>query len=377
MRATGILFFCLAAVVSLAGCGVQVSAGGADSEPVDSDDSKTEEAVPVEVATLEHGPIEAILRFSANLEAEHDVLVFAEAPRQVVELLVEEGDQVARDQLLLRLEDDVQRSNLAKVESQQRRARRELDRQRELFEQNLISEQVFNDASYEVEQLELQLSDARRDLSYTEVRSPFTGTITERWVSIGDQVTLNQQLFRIIDFDSIVARIYVPEKELNALSSGQTARITADALNSRAFAGSVDRIAPAVDPNTGTVKVTVAIPRQQGLRPGMYVVVELVTAVHEEAVLVPKRALIYDNDQIFLFRLGDERRVERLRVSPLIESADFIEPVAGVEAGQEVVVAGQTGLKDGALVRLPGDPVEAEAGDTAASDDTSSEEVMS
>jgi multidrug efflux pump subunit AcrA (membrane-fusion protein) len=104
------------------------------------------------------------------------------------------------------------------------------------------------------------------------------------------------------------------------------------------------------------VKVTVATPRQEGLRPGMYVEVELVTAVHDDALLVPKRALVYDNDQVFVFRMKEERRVERLRVTPLLENTDFIEPADGLETGDELVVAGQSGLKDNGLVRLPGDP---------------------
>ena len=144
------------------------------------------------------------------------------------------------------------------------------------------------------------------------------------------------------------------------------ARLRADALQGRVFAGSIDRVAPVVDPATGTVKVTVATPRQEGLRPGMYVEVELVTAVHDEALLVPKRALVYDNDQVFVFRLkGEERRVERLRVTPLLENADFIEPADGLAAGDQLVVAGQSGLKDNGLVRLPGDPEETEDEDQA------------
>ncbi len=103
-------------------------------------------------------------------------------------------------------------------------------------------------------------------------------------VNVGDHVTLNQPLFRIVDFDSIVARIYVPEKELPALATGLDARLTAEAIGGVSFVGSVDRISPVVDPGTGTVKVTVATPRQEGLRPGMYVEVELVTAVHEDAL---------------------------------------------------------------------------------------------
>jgi membrane fusion protein (multidrug efflux system) len=138
------------------------------------------------------------------------------------------------------------------------------------------------------------------------------------------------------------------------------------------FTGSIDRISPVVDPATGTVKVTVATPRQEGLRPGMYVEVELVTAVHDAALLVPKRALVYDNDQVFVFRLKDDegRRVERLRVTPLLENADFVEPSDGLEPGDEVVVAGQSGLKDDGLVRLPGDPEPTDDEDETQADGT-------
>ena len=175
-------------------------------------------------------------------------------------------------------------------------------------------------------------------------------------VNVGDHVTLNQPLFRIVDFDSIVARIYVPEKELPALATGLETRLTAEAIGGVSFFGSVDRISPVVDPGTGTVKVTVATPRQEGLRPGMYVEVELVTAVHEDALLLPKRSVVYDNDQLFVFRLGDERRVERIKVEPVLEDIENIEPAGGLSTGDLVVVAGQASLKDNALVRLPGDP---------------------
>ncbi|MEE4271424.1 MAG: efflux RND transporter periplasmic adaptor subunit [Thermoanaerobaculales bacterium] len=319
-------------------------------------EDRKEEAVPVEVVALERGTIESALRFSATLEAERDVQVLAEAQRRVVELQVEEGDAVRTGSLLVRLQDDAQRSALNKAEIELRQATREYDRQKSLFEQNLVSEQVYNDAALVFDQAGIAVEDARRNLAYTEVRAPFSGIVTERMVNVGDHVTLNQPLFRIVDFDSIVARIYVPEKELPALATGLETRLTAEAIGGVSFFGTVDRISPVVDPGTGTVKVTVATPRQEGLRPGMYVEVELVTAVHEDALLLPKRSVVYDNDQLFVFRLGDERRVERIKVEPVLEDIENIEPAGGFSTGDLVVVAGQASLKDNALVRLPGDP---------------------
>ncbi len=261
----------------------------------------------------------------------------------------------------------MQRTALAKVNGQLEKARRELTRQEKLFQQELISEQTFNEASYEVEQLLLARDDAERELAYTSVKAPISGVVTSRMVNLGDYVTVNQPLFQIVDFDSIVARIFVPEKELPRL------RIRADAMGDRMFSGSVDRIAPSVDPGTGTVKVTVAIPLQEGLRPGMYVEVELVAATRDDALLVPKRALVYENDQIFVFRLAGERDVERVRLVPQLENAMYVEPLEGFEVGDLLVTAGQSGLKDGALVKLPGDEEkEAEEKEAAVTEDSPS-----
>ena len=315
---------------------------------------KKDEAVPVELITLGRGAIEEVLRFSTNLEAESQVQVFAEAARKVIDLRVEEGHRVGKGQLLLRLQDDEQRTNLAKVESQLAKAQREYDRQQRLFAEQLISEQAFSEATYDLEQLRLALDEAKRQLSYTEVKAPIAGTVTRRLVSLGDFVTVNQPLFEIVDFGSIVARVYVPEKEMPRLAVGVPARISAPALGGERFPGEIDRLAPVVDPKSGTVKVTVAIPERSGLKPGMYVDVELVTAVRDDALLVPKRALVYDQDQVFVYRVGEGMKVERVFLRPLLEDKQNIEPAGGVAAGDRIVVAGQAGLKDGLEVRLVG-----------------------
>lgn len=340
-------FLVFAAAFGAYGC-----SGSSEADDGETSEEVVEEAVPVEVAALERGPIESILRFSTNLEAESSVGVYAQAARQVRELRVEEGDRVQKGQLLLRLQSEEQRTSLAKVESQLAKAKREYQRQQRLYAQELISEQAMNESTYEMEQLELAMEEAGRQLSYTEVRAPISGTVTQRMVNLGDTIVVNQHLFDIVDFDSIVARIYVPEKELPRLGEGLTARISAPALGAESYTGTIDRLAPVVDPKSGTVKVTVDIPRAGGLKPGMFVDVTLVTETRTDALLVPKRALVYDNDQIFLYRLGAENRVERVRVRPLLENKSFIEPEGGVDTGDRVVVAGQAGLKDGALVRL-------------------------
>ncbi|WP_428265199.1 efflux RND transporter periplasmic adaptor subunit [Haliangium sp.] len=328
-------------------------------------DGGVDEAVPVELHTLETGEIEAVLRFSANLEAERQVEVLARAGGQVRQVLVEEGDEVGANAVLLRLEDDEQRSQLARTDNDLDRATRELEQQKRLHERGVTSDQAFEAAGYEHKRLALLKADALRALRYTTVRAPLAGTITQRLVERGDFVTPNQPLFQVTDFDSLVTRVYVPEKELSRLAPGQRARLTAPATGDAEHTGTVARIAPQVDPKSGTVKVTIDVPRSSGLAPGMFVDVALVTERHPDAVLVPKRALVYDNDLPYVFKLTGDDRVTRMKVEVALDSRLYIEPAGGFAAGDRVVIAGQVGLKDGAKVEVkqPGAAKTAHAGE--------------
>jgi membrane fusion protein (multidrug efflux system) len=317
--------------------------------------------VPVEVAPLVRGPIEQVLRFSAHLETERDVEVRSEAARKVVALLVEEGDRVAQGAPLVRLESDEQATALARTRGQLDKARWEHERQAKLFAERMLSEQDLTRSRYELEQLELALADAERELSYTVVRAPLAGTVARRLVRVGDRVSPNQHLFDLVDLDSLVALVYVPEKDLQRIAPGQPARLRPPADPEVVYSGTVDRISPVVDPKSGTVKVTVAVPYATGLRPGMFLEVELVTAVESDALLVPKRALVQDGTLTAVWRLKDDSTVERIWVEAVLEDRERITVADGLAAGDRVVVAGLAGLKPGAKVKLLGAGAEGEA----------------
>jgi membrane fusion protein, multidrug efflux system len=317
------------------------------------DDARSGGPVPVEVVSLERGPIEALLRFSVNLEAERQIEVLARAPGQVIGLHVEEGDEVRQGQLLLRIEDDEATSAVAKVENDLERAIREHEKQVQMHARGLVSDQVLENAAHERKRLEIALDDARRALRYTRVRAPIGGTISRRRVDLGDYLAPQQPLFEITDFDSLVARVHVPEAHLPALEVGLEARVRPQQGSSEAHVGAIERIAPVIDADSGTARTTISLSPSPGLRPGMFVAVELITERREDALRLPKRALVYDEEQPFAFRITDDddgQRVERVRVEPVIEDRHFVLPEAGFAAGDRVVIAGQIGLKDGARV---------------------------
>ncbi len=354
MRIQNGLIILLAGALAAAGCGSKSSADNGDEAKKEGEQETA--GVPVEITTLARGPIEQLLRFSTNLEAERAVEVRSESARRVLALLVEEGHRVAKGQPLVRLEDEQQKIALTRAQGRVDQTRREHERKANLFAQKMVSEQELTQARYELDQAELALADATRELSYTIVRAPISGTVTARKVRIGDTVAVGQHLFDLVDFDSLVALVYVPEKDLTAVAVGQEVRLAPPAAPAQLFTGRVDRVAPVVDPKSGTVKVTVAVPFEPGLRPGMFLEVELVTAVERDALLVPKRALVPDGTQLAIWKLGADDTVERIWVQPVLEDREKITVASGLTAGDRVVIAGQAGLKAGAKVEIVGTP---------------------
>ena len=350
-----------AGALVLAGCSADFKAeagkGGADKK---SETARKEKAVLVKLAEVKRGMIESILERSAPLEAEAQVEVSARTSNPAIELLVEEGDKVEKNQVLLRLESDKQKNDFDQAKSQFDKEQIDFDRQESLYGDNLISEQEYRNAKFSLTQRRLAFEEAKRQFEYTEVRAPIKGTITLRDVQVGDQVGSGRKIFEIIDFDSTVAIIHVPEQYLPKLRPAMEARLISNTLGDTVFAGYVKRISPIVEARAGTIKVTVGVQELGALRPGMWVDVELVLETKQDALLISKKSIVYDNDQTFAYKLhtgtNGVKRVKRHLVLPVNADKVHIEPTEGFEVGEKVVVAGQSGLKENSRIRELGDP---------------------
>jgi membrane fusion protein (multidrug efflux system) len=136
------------------------------------------------------------------------------------------------------------------------------------------------------------------------------------------------------------------------ITVGQPARVTTDFLPDESFEARVLRISPVVDPGSGTFKVALAV-SDDGLRlrPGMFITAHIVTATHADAVLVPKRAVVYDDGLPHVFVVRDSTATRR-QLEVGFEDGEHLEVLNGTTRGDMVVVVGQNGLKDQAKVRI-------------------------
>ena len=247
--ARGLAFVLPLLAVTLTQTGCQGRAGaddgkkGGDKEKDDVEEQPT----PVVVGAVERGAIVATISSASTIEAERQVTVHAESTGRLVDMTVEEGDLVKKGELLARIRFDMQANSLVRANTSLDKARADFERAEKLFADRVIGEEELLRARNTLEIAQLDLSDRSREMRNTKITAPFTGTITQRKVTAGAFVNNGAELFTIVDFSTLVARVFVPEKELDRIQVGQSASVVGKAARGRKGEGKVLRIAPTID----------------------------------------------------------------------------------------------------------------------------------
>jgi len=367
-------------VLGLAGCGgeeapvpapgaAQEQAGPADpgGETAGDEGSDAEDAIAVRALAVVQDAMSATYSTSATLRAEKSATVTARTGGVIEQLLHEEGDWVAAGDVLAILEDDEQTIEFERASTTRQTKAREFERALELHRQGLLSDEEFETTRREAEEARHEADLRELRLSRTKIRATFAGLVLIRHVDVGGTVTDGTPVYELADVAPLYADVNVPERQLSRLSVGQIVRLVADASGTTTDAV-IERVAPRVDPATGTVKVTLAVRGSHDLRPGSFVQVEIVTDVHEQALVVPRSALVAEGRRWHLFRVGEGDRVQRIEIRRGFEEDDRVEILDAVEAdpplvaGDRVVVVGARALTDGSRVDIA-EPDERQAGD--------------
>ena len=315
--------------------------------------ARTGASIPVEVKTVGRGNIAATLLTYTSLEAERHVDVVSRTQGLVKSILVEEGDRVTEGQPLAQLDTDALELTLREREVNMNSLESNYKRSQELVEQELLSSQEFEQTKFQYEAAATQYESAKLQLEYATIRSPFSGIITERLVEVGNLVNANDVVFRTADLDPLLARIHVPEKDIGQVRPGQSVRINVEGSD-QTHTGRVSLISPIVDPESGTVKVTVEIRDRMGtLRPGMFTTVNLVIAIQENVLQVEKKALVAEAEGSYAFLFQDGTAEKRLLEIGIAEG-DYVEVLSGLSDGDSIITVGQEGLRNGAPVRIAG-----------------------
>ncbi len=302
----------------------------------------TETIVPREVG-LSH-------ERNGSLRARQSVRIFNQEEGRITELPYYEGDRVTAGQQLVRLDDDLLTAELEKAEATRKQAQSNLQRLTGLAKRKAVSDDELTRARTELNVAVAEQKLLQIRLEYTQIKAPFSGTISQRLVEPGDVVPRHTHLMSLIDPASLITQILVSDLLLPRLDLGDGVSVRIDGLPGKAFPGKIQRIHPELDPKTrmGIVEILLD-PVPQSARPGQLARVTLDTAALQR-LMIPFQALQRDRAGEYIYYLDQDHKVHRTEVISGLRIADRIEITQGLSAGQRIVVKGFLGLREGKQV---------------------------
>jgi membrane fusion protein (multidrug efflux system) len=328
----------------LSGCGT------GEASVATNEEIQSATPVPVSTAMPTRADIFATYEATTTITSDADAPVVAKVGGEVVELFVEEGERVEQGQILAQLDGERLRLEMLSAKADLDRVRGEYDRYTDLAARGLVSESMFEGLRYDLDALEAAYKLARLNFDYSKVRAPISGVVSGREVKLGQNVAVNDVIFRITDTSELVAYLQIPQAELAKFSAGHSATVAVDAIPNTMYIASIARISPTIDVRNGTFRATAFIDNRSGeLAPGMFARFTISYEKHTDALIIPKRALVEEDDQAAVY-IVDNDVVTRRIIEIGIESGEIVEVLGGLTGDEEIVVIGQTGLRDGSKV---------------------------
>lgn len=331
---------------------ILMMACGKNSLPVEKNN-----AVPVTTVPAVRKSYSPTLFYTGTVYASREANVGAALPGRIEKLYVSEGDAVQKGDLLAELSDEL--LTTAKIEYQT--LKKDFERVKRLNEKNAVATQKLDhvEAQYEAAEAKYNLL-----LQNTQIRAPFSGVVVEKLLEEGEIFSLVPALtpgyshatgiFRIMQLHPAIVEIEVGEKDLAQIKEGMKADIQIDSENDYSLNGTVSSVQPMLSTLSRTAIVKITLPNpDKTLKPGMFARVTL-HLPEKEGIFLPRQAVMRETgtsiDYVFVVQ---NHQACRLIISRIAEEGDDL-VVDGIEAEQQVVLAGKQKLKDGTPVDLGG-----------------------
>jgi RND family efflux transporter MFP subunit len=321
---------------------------GEESGPAQTPPPPEHLVVAEEVA---YRPVSAVHERTGTLRARRLVRIYNREEGRITSLPYFEGDTVSEGELLLSLDDELLKAELAKAEANTAQARQDYSRLSNLATRKAVSRDELSRAKTQLEVSKAEQNLLQTRLGHTRISAPFDGVISARHAEPGDVVSKHTHILTLSDPGSLVTQIHISELLLPHLKIDDPVQVRIDALGNEKYPGRILRIHPELEPVTrqGIVEVILK-PVPEGARAGQFARVTLETA-QVERLMIPFSAVRHDKEGPFVYLLNAEQKVERRTVRSGIRIAHRVEILQGLEPGQQVITRGFLGLAEGKVVK--------------------------
>ena len=302
---------------------------------------------------------EHFVQVHGSVKADKSADLFAMGGGRVQRILVNEGDHVRKDQLLVDLDNDAIDQQIAAAESGAALARDLFEKQSKLWEQKIGSEVQYLNAKNQKDQAEAGLAALREQHRLTQVTAPFDGVVDEIMVSQGDMTGM-MPVVRVVDPKGARLEADIPEAYVKSVKSGDPVRVEFPSLGDTLIA-TLSNVSKFIDPANRTFRVSVRMPNDEGMvRPNLLSVIHVRDQVIDSALVVPSR-LIQENvdGKSYLFKLEEKegrQKSSKVYVNPIATYKGWTVVSAGeadgLVGGETLVDEGAKNIADGQEVKV-------------------------
>jgi membrane fusion protein (multidrug efflux system) len=287
--------------------------------------------------------------------------VAAEMPGKIVKISFEPGAVVQAGALLVQLDTTTEEAQLRAAEATAALAKANLERARELRQNNTNSPAELDAADAQAKQAQAQTEGIRTVIAKKTIRAPFAGRLGLRLVNLGQILREGDAVTTLQTMSPIFVNFSLPQQRLPDLSTGSVVRVTSDAAPGQVFEGKITAINPEIDPSTRSIRVQATLDNQdEKMRPGMFANVEVMLAKETPVLSIPVTAVLHApyGDSVFVVeeqkdKDGKARLVLRQQFVRIGEArGDFVSIVDGLKEGQQVVTSGVFKLRPGTTVTI-------------------------
>lgn len=318
----------------------------------DEEDTEEEEApMAVDATVTRPSTVTNRLRATGTLRADESVELISETSGKITEIRFEEGRRVEKGDLLVKINDAELRAEKKRLSHELELAETQVRRQKQLLEEEAISQERYDETANEAEVLRAQLERVEAQIEKTEVRAPFSGTVGLRRVSEGSYLSPQTVVTTLQRLDPIKVDFSVPEKYSGQVRVGQPIAFSVRGSDRR-VEGRVYATETAVDSETRTLRLRARSANSTGrLRPGMFADVTLTLGETDDALVVPTVSVVptIDGQRVFVVEGG---QAQPRNVTLGVRTDSTVQVTDGLSVRDTVITSGIQDLRAGLPVRI-------------------------
>ncbi|HET6254534.1 MAG TPA: efflux RND transporter periplasmic adaptor subunit [Puia sp.] len=334
----------------------EISTLQAEVDKLDTASATKEKAKLVTLATLAPTSFTHYIDLQGNVDAVNTAWISPRGSGGVVtKLYVKQGDHVKQGQLLAKLDDAIQRQNLATDQTQLAHDQDLYQRRKNLWDEKIGTEVDLVNAKNQVDLSEARVKIDQQQLDYTSVYADFSGTVNALNIKVGEAFTQLAQAIQIVNTDNLKVDVLVPEIYQERVRVGTPVKIDFPGLNNKEITGTVTIAGKVINQDNRAFQVEIHIPNSSDIRANQVAIVKLQDYSATNAITIPINTLQTDETGKYVL-VGvqqQDRLVARKRSITIGQTyGDKVQVTGGLQPGDRLITDGYQGLYDGQLITM-------------------------